>query len=162
MCVACGKSGRIPHRVQIAGVKVAVCGSCLGEAHKLLSLSEGDPAETAAAKFLARRLDWWEGEVAGVGVGVCPWHPEHGGVAVSVDVEDVPPRGEWTDLPAADSDAMLEAWANWLLDNGDSGDYKVTDSLLLDDGELGEGSVRKLPSFRSVSPQDWWACSSAV
>lgn len=54
-CVSCGNVGNLSHCVKIGTMDCPVCGSCLGEAKKLLFLSPDDPPATVAAKFLALR-----------------------------------------------------------------------------------------------------------
>ncbi|RDV81836.1 hypothetical protein DXX99_08655 [Ammonifex thiophilus] len=106
------------------------------------------------------RLDWWEGSIGDVRVEVCPSHPGcGGGVAVSIEVKDVPLRGKWLELPDEEQDGLYEAWAWWLLDNGEEGEYEVTDCLDLSDHETSEGFVWR-PTAEAGLPltgEDWEA-----
>lgn len=102
-----------------------------------------------------RRIDWWEGSVDGIRLYVCPSHPEHDGLVARVEAEDVPLRRDWLGLPTEESDELHEAWTEWLMVNGDDGDYTVTDSLLVSDHEWGEGFVWEPPDARSRPVCGW-------
>jgi len=105
-------------------------------------------------KLSRRRIDWWGGEVAGVKLYVCPSHPDYRGVVVRVEIQDVPLRKEWLSLPFKEADELYEAWTEWLIDNGDSGDYTVTDSLRVDDHEWSEGFIWKSQGYHSLSTKE--------
>lgn len=101
------------------------------------------------------RVDWWDGSIDGVRVSICPFHPEYYCLVVRVETEDVPGRGEWSSLPDEESDELHEAWTEWLIENGDDAEYVVTDSLLVDDYEWGEGFIWKSSGAQSWSGREW-------
>jgi hypothetical protein len=100
------------------------------------------------------RLDWWEGNIDGISVGVCPFHPGYGGIVVHVDVQSVPLRKEWDNYFHDEFD-IYDKWADWLIDNGSDGVYEVTDFIEVSKYEICEGFIWKEASPNS---QEWSNC----
>ncbi|SHF72797.1 hypothetical protein SAMN02745218_02964 [Desulfofundulus australicus DSM 11792] len=117
--------------------------------------SSFEPA-TTKERFTSQRLKWWLGMIDGIDVRICLRHPYCNGIAVIPDVESIPERCDWHELD--EKCDVFDRWCDYLIDNGEDGDYIVSDYVEYDAHDIKEGFFYRglVPTFETIEEATEW------
>lgn len=123
---------------------------------KLGLLRSGFEPVVVNRRYVPRRLEWWAGKVNEIGVKICLKHPYCEGIAVIPDIESIPERCGWHELD--EKFGIFDQWCDYLIDNGEDGDYIVSDYVEFGAYDIKEGFFYRgsVPAFQTAEDAvDW-------